>query len=129
VGVGGGGRSRRRRGAAGGHHGVRPDGDAALLGHPLPDWYLPVDAWTDGLDTATLGVLWPVAALCVSVAILRTAALPRWAGWTLAAAGVALLAQMVAFGGVIPAPMFIAWTVVGVAALRASRLPRDQAGT
>jgi hypothetical protein len=92
-----------------------------LFGKPIPDWYLPITAWTDGLDTTALGLLWPVAELCFGMAILRTRALRRWAGWALVAAGTVLLAQLVVFGGVIPAPMFFASAAVGVAALLGGR--------
>jgi hypothetical protein len=92
-----------------------------LLGKPLPDWYLPILAWTGGIDATVLGLLWPVAQVCFGIAILGTCVLQRWAGWVLIAAGIILLAQLVALGGVIPAPMFIASAVVGIAALLGSR--------
>lgn len=88
-----------------------------LLGQPLPDWYLPLTRWISGLDTVTLGLLWPLADLGLGIVVLRTRTLPRWSGWVLVAAGVVLLGQMAAFGGVIPAPMFMASVAVGIAIL------------
>jgi hypothetical protein len=92
-----------------------------LFGQPLPDWYLPIVAWTDGIDTTVLGLLWPVAQVCFGIAILGTRVLQRWAGGVLIAAGIILVAQLVVLGGVIPAPMFFASGAVGIAALLTSR--------
>src|SRR5262249_20212500 len=89
-----------------------------LFDRPLPDWYLPIVAWMNGLDTTTLGALWPVAQLCFGVAIVRTSELPRCAGGSMIAAGIELLAQLVVLGGVTPAPMFMASMAAGIAALR-----------
>ncbi|WP_030435290.1 hypothetical protein [Actinoplanes subtropicus] len=97
---------------------------ADLIGKPIPDWYLPIDKWLDGLDTTVLGLFWPVAQLLFGLVIVRTRALPAWAGWVPVVAGGVVLAQLVAFGGVIPAPMFIAWVVLGVAGLAGARPAR-----
>ena len=100
---------------------------ADLLGAPIPDWYLPISRWLDGLDTTALGLLWPLAQLLLGLIVVRTRAVPVWAGWVLVAAGVVVLAQLAAFGGVIPAPMFIAWVVLGVATLAGARPARRPA--
>jgi hypothetical protein len=100
---------------------------ADLFGRPIPDWYLPIQRWLDGLDTTALGLLWPLAQLLFGLVVIRTRAVPVWAGWVLVVAGVGVLAQLVAFGGVIPAPMFIAWVVLGVAALAGAREARRPA--
>lgn len=92
-----------------------------LFGKPLPDWYLPLVAWTGGVDTTVLGLLWPVAQICFGIALLRTPILARWAGWTLIAVGIIMLTQLAVLGGVIPAPMFFANIAIGVAATISAR--------
>jgi hypothetical protein len=57
----------------------------------LPDWYLGVQHWADGLGTAYFALLAPSAMGCIAVAILRTRALPRWTGYTFLIATVLLL--------------------------------------
>jgi hypothetical protein len=96
----------------------------ALFGKPLPDWYLPVSSWNDGLDTTALGLLWPVAQVCFGIVVLSTHVLPRWSGWVLIAAGTCVLAQLAVLGGVIPAPLFIAFVAVGIAAILRRRRER-----
>jgi hypothetical protein len=50
---------------------------STLLGAPrLPDWYLGVQHWADGLGTAYFALLAPAAMGCIAAAILRTRALP-----------------------------------------------------
>jgi hypothetical protein len=91
---------------------------SALLGAPgLPDWYLGAQHWADGLGTAYFALLAPAAMGCLAVAILRTRALPRWAGYVFLIATVLLLGQYAAFRGALPFPQFLAFTAIGIAAL------------
>ena len=91
---------------------------SALLGAPrLPDWYLGVQHWADGLGTAYFALLAPAAMGCIAAAILRTRALPRWTGYVFLIATVLLLGQYAAFRGALPFPQFLAFIAVGVAAL------------
>jgi hypothetical protein len=91
---------------------------STLLGtRALPDWYLGIQHWADGLGTAYFALLAPAAMGCAGVAILRTRALPAWAGYVLLVATVLLLGQYAAFQGALPFPQFLAFIAVGVAAL------------
>jgi hypothetical protein len=91
---------------------------STLLGAPrLPDWYLGIQHWADGLGTAYFALLAPAAMGCVAVAILRTRALPTWTGYVLATATVLLLGQYAAFRGALPFPQFLAFIAIGIAAL------------
>jgi hypothetical protein len=91
---------------------------STLLGAPgLPDWYLGIQHWADGLGTAYFALLAPAALGCVGVAILRTHALPTWTGYVLVAATVLLLGQYAAFRGALPFPQFLAFIAVGIAVL------------
>jgi hypothetical protein len=91
---------------------------STLLGPPdLPGWYLGVQHWADGLATAYFALLAPAALGCIAVAILRTRALPRWAGYVLLTAAVLLLGQYAAFRGALPFPQFLAFIAIGIAAL------------
>ena len=107
---------------------------STLLGTSrLPDWYVGVQHWADGLSTAYFALLAPTAMGCIAVAILRTRALPRWTGYVFLIAAVLLLGQYAAFRGALPFPQFLAFIVVGIAALvhRAPTMPspsRDQTG-
>ncbi len=91
---------------------------SALLGAPrLPDWYLGVQHWADGLGTAYFALLAPAAMGCIAAAILRTRALPSWTGYVFLAAAVLLLGQYAAFRGALPFPQFLAFIAIGIAAL------------
>jgi hypothetical protein len=91
---------------------------STLLGAPrLPDWYLGVQHWADGLGTAYFALLAPAAMGCLAVAILRTRALPRWTGYIFLIAAALLLGQYAAFRGALPFPQFIAFIAIGIAAL------------
>ncbi len=91
---------------------------STLVGSPgLPDWYLGIQHWADGLSTAYFALLAPAAMGCIGVAILRTRALPTWTGYAFLAATVLLLGQYAAFRGALPAPQFLAFIAVGIAAL------------
>jgi hypothetical protein len=91
---------------------------STLIGAPgLPDWYLGIQHWADGLGTAYFALLAPAAIGCVGVAILRTRALPGWTGYVLLIATVLLLGQYAAFRGALPFPQFLAFIAVGIAAL------------
>jgi len=80
---------------------------STLLGAPrLPDWYLGVQYWADGLSTAYFALLAPAAMRCIAAAILRTRVLPRWTGYVFLAATVLLLGQYAAFRGALPFPQF-----------------------
>jgi len=83
----------------------------------LPDWYLGVQHWADGLGTAYFALLAPSAMGCIAVAILRTRALPRWTGYTFLIATVLLLGQYAAFRGALPFPQFLAFIAIGIGAL------------
>lgn len=96
---------------------------STLLGAPrLPDWYLGVQYWADGLSTAYFALLAPAAMGCIAAAILRTRVLPRWTGYVFLAATVLLLGQYAAFRGALPFPQFLAFIAIGIAAL-AHRAP------
>ena len=91
---------------------------STLLGAPaLPDWYLGIQHWADGLGTAYFALLAPAAMGCVGVAILRTRALPTWTGYVFLIATVLLLGQYAAFRGALPFPQFLAFIALGIAAL------------
>jgi hypothetical protein len=91
---------------------------STLLGAPrLPDWYLGVQHWADGLGTAYFALLAPAAMGCLAVAILRTRALPRWTGYIFLIAAALLLGQYAAFRGALPFPQFLAFIAIGIAAL------------
>lgn len=91
---------------------------STLLGAPrLPAWYVGVQHWADGLGTAYFALLAPTAMGCIAVAILRTRALPRWAGYIFLIAAVLLLGQYAAFRGALPFPQFLAFIAIGIAAL------------
>ena len=91
---------------------------STLLGsNELPDWYLGVQHWADGLGTAYFALLAPAAMGCLGVAILRTRALPAWQGYVLLTATVLLLGQFAVFQGALPFPQFLAFIAIGVAAL------------
>jgi hypothetical protein len=91
---------------------------STLLGAPgLPDWYLGVQHWADGLGTAYFALLAPAAMGCLAVAILRTRALPRWTGYIFLIAAALLLGQYAAFRGALPFPQFLAFVAIGIAAL------------
>jgi hypothetical protein len=91
---------------------------STLLGAPrLPDWYLGVQYWADGLSTAYFALLAPAAMGCIAAAILRTRVLPRWTGYVFLAATVLLLGQYAAFRGALPFPQFLAFIAIGIAAL------------
>ena len=91
---------------------------STLIGAPgLPDWYLGIQHWADGLGTAYFALLAPAAMGCVGVAILRTRALPGWTGYVFLIATVLLLGQYAAFRGALPFPQFLAFIAVGIAAL------------
>ena len=67
---------------------------STLLGAPrLPDWYLGVQHWADGLSTAYFALLAPAAMGCIAAAILRTRVLPRWTGYVFLAATILLRAS------------------------------------
>jgi hypothetical protein len=96
---------------------------STLLGAPrLPDWYLGVQHWADGLGTAYFALLAPAAIGCLGLAIRRTRALPTWTGYVLLTATVLLLGQYAAFRGALPFPQFLAFIAIGIAAL-ACRTP------
>ena len=106
---------------------------STLLGSPaLPDWYLGVQHWADGLGTAYFALLAPAAMGCLGAAILRTRALPAWKGYVFLTATVLLLGQFAAFRGALPFPQFLAFIALGVAALarrrRRAALPRREPG-
>ena len=91
---------------------------STLLGSDeLPDWYLGVQNWADGLGTAYFALLAPAAMGCAGVAILRTRALPAWQGYVLLTATVLLLGQFAAFQGALPFPQFLAFIAIGIGAL------------
>jgi hypothetical protein len=91
---------------------------STLLGAPgLPDWYLGIQHWADGLGTAYFALLAPAAMGCIGIAILRTRALPAWTGYVLLTATVLLLGQYAAFRGALPFPQFLAFIALGIAAL------------
>ena len=91
---------------------------STLLGAPaLPDWYLGIQHWADGLGTAYFALLAPAAMGCVGAAILRTRALPVWTGYVFLTATVLLLGQYAAFRGALPFPQFLAFLALGIAAL------------
>jgi hypothetical protein len=91
---------------------------STLLGAPrLPDWYLGIQHWADGLGTAYFALLAPAALGCAGVAIVRTRALPAWTGYVLLTATVLLLGQYAAFRGALPFPQFLAFIALGIAAL------------
>lgn len=107
---------------------------STLLGAPrLPDWYLGVQHWADGLGTAYFALLAPAALGCLAAAILRTRALPRWTGYVFLTATVLLLGQYAAFRGALPFPQFLAFLAIGIAALArrapAALPPQATAGT
>jgi hypothetical protein len=83
----------------------------------LGDWYPGVQHWADGLGTAYFALLAPIAMGCITVAILRTRALPRWTGYVFLIATVLLLGQYAVFRGALPFPQFLAFIAIGVAAL------------
>src|ERR1039457_6491654 len=91
---------------------------STLLGAPrLPDWYLGIQHWANGLGTAYFALLAPTAMGCIAVAVLRTRALPRWTGYVFLFATVLLLGQYAAFRGALPFPQFLAFIAIGIAAL------------
>jgi len=91
---------------------------STLLGAPaLPDWYLGIQQWADGLGTAYFALLAPAAMGCMGAAILRTCALPAWTGYVFLTATVLLLGQYAAFRGALPFPQFLAFIALGIAAL------------
>ena len=90
----------------------------------LPDWYLGIQHWADGLGTAYFALLAPAAMGCLGVAILRTRALPAWKGYVFLTATVLLLGQYAAFRGALPFPQFLAFIAIGIAAL-ARRAPAE----
>ena len=81
----------------------------------LPEWYLGVEPWADGLATAYFALLAPVAMACLGVEILRLRSLPRWTGVVLLVATAALLGQFISFHGALPFPQFLAFVALGVA--------------
>ena len=83
----------------------------------LPDWYLGIQHWADGLGTAYFALLAPAAMGCLVVTMLRTHLLPTWQGYVFLAATVLLLGQYAAFRGALPFPQFLAFIAVGIAAL------------
>jgi hypothetical protein len=90
---------------------------STLLGTPhLPDWFLGVQHWADGLGTAYFALLAPIAMGCLAVSILRTGALPRWTAHIFLIAAVLLLGQYAAFRGALPFPQFLAFIAIGIAA-------------
>jgi hypothetical protein len=102
---------------------------STLLGQPgLPDWYLGIQQWADGLGTAYFAVLAPAGMACLGVAVLRTRPLPTWTGYVLLAASALLLGQYAAFHGALPFPQFLAFIVLGIAAFarrEPGRSPRE----
>jgi hypothetical protein len=103
---------------------------STLLGAPgLPDWYLGVQHWADGLGTAYFALLAPAAISCLGLAILRTRALPAWTGYVLLTAAVLLLGQYAAFRGALPFPQFLAFIAIGIAALARRTPPARQSQT
>jgi hypothetical protein len=91
---------------------------STLLGASrLPDWYLGIQYWANGLGTAYFALLAPTAMGCIAVAVLRTRALPRWTGYLFLIATVLVLGQYAAFRGALPFPQFLAFIAIGIAAL------------
>jgi hypothetical protein len=91
----------------------------------LPDWYLGVQQWADGLGTAYFALLAPAAMTCAGVAILRTRVLPVWEGFVLLAGAVLLLGQFAVFQGALPAPQFLAFIAIGIGALTSRSTRKD----
>jgi hypothetical protein len=90
----------------------------------VPDWYLGVGHWTDGLGTAYFALLSPAAMILFAVAIRQTGTLPRWSAIVLIAAAVALLGQYTAFRGALPFPQFLAFLAIGTGLLARRRRKR-----
>ena len=91
---------------------------STLLGSKeLPDWYLGIQHWADGLGTAYFALLAPAAMGCLGVAMLRTHVLHAWEGYVFLTATVLLLGQFAVFRGALPFPQFLAFIAIGVAAL------------
>lgn len=91
------------------------------LSVPLPSWYAPLNAWGSALFTAGTGLLAGTALLVLGIEIIRRDAPARWSGWVAVAAGALLLGQAAAFGGLLPAPQFLALLALGLATLTRSR--------
>jgi hypothetical protein len=90
---------------------------ALLNSSRLPDWYLGIQHWADGLGTAYFALLAPAAMGCLGVTILRTHLLHPWEGYVFLAATVLLLGRYAAFRGALPFPQFLAFIAIGIAAL------------
>jgi hypothetical protein len=88
---------------------------------PVPSWYEPMNEWGDALFTAGTGLLGAAALLACGCEILRRRALARWSGWITVVAAVAMLAQVAAFGGLLPFPQFLTFLALGAAVLLRSR--------
>jgi hypothetical protein len=81
----------------------------------------PMHDWGGALFTTGTRVLGAVALLACGCEVLRRRALARWFGWVAVAAAVAMLAQLAAFGGLLPFPQFLAFLALGAAVLARSR--------
>ena len=88
---------------------------------PPPSWYEPLNDWGSALFAAGTGVLGAAALLALGVEIVRQREPARWAGWITVVAALLMLGQVAAFGGLLPAPQFLAFVTLGVATAMASR--------
>ena len=93
-------------------------------GSAVPDWYLGIEQWSDGLGTAFFALLAPTAMVCLGAEIVRTRVLPRWTGVVFLVAAAVLLGQYLAFLGALPFPQFLAFAAIGIAAIRRGRQAR-----
>lgn len=97
-----------------------------LLGAAAPpDWWIGVQSWPEGLDTAYFALLAPGAMAVVGVEMLRLRRCPIWWAVVFLVAAAANLGQFVSFHAALPFPVFLAFVAVGVAmvARRSVRTP------
>jgi hypothetical protein len=90
--------------------------DAVSAGHPVPDWYEPVNNW--------VGALWYAAALSgaaatigYGLAVVGGGVLPGWTGWLAIAVGVFMLGLFAVTRDVPPVLLYLAPTAFGITAL------------